>query len=64
MNQEQKRQQWEAIKTEAPEAAAWLSDMSKAFGKVAAMSVVLESGETIESGLFSRGMNFDNGVKK
>ncbi len=60
----EKRQQWEVIKAEAPEAAAWLSDMSKAFGPMAAISVPLESGKTIESGQFSQGMNFDNGVKK
>lgn len=59
-----KRRQWEVIKEQKPEAAAWLSDMSKAFGPMAAISVPLESGKTIESGLFGRGMNFDNGVKK
>jgi len=59
-----KRQQWEQIKEQQPETATWLSSMSKAFGPMAAISVPLASGATIESGQFSQGMSFDNGVKK
>jgi hypothetical protein len=61
---DQKRLQWEKIKAQQPETATWLNAMSKAFGPMAAISVPLASGATIESGQFGQGMNFDNGVKK
>ena len=54
-----KRLQWEMIKEQAPDVAVWLGDMSKAFGKPAAMQVKLVSGEVIESGVFGRGLDFN-----
>jgi len=56
---DKKRLQWETIKAEAPEVSEWLGKINKAFGKPAAMQVVLGSGEVIESGVFSRGLNFE-----
>lgn len=47
-----KKQQWEAIKNEAPELANWLTEINKIFGKPAALRVELPSGEVIESGVF------------
>ncbi|MGZ8164095.1 MAG: hypothetical protein ACXW04_01140 [Methylobacter sp.] len=48
----EKRLQWELIKQQAPDVADWLGDISKTFGKPAAMVVELASGEVIESGEF------------
>ncbi len=62
MNQEQKRQQWEQIKTEDPALADWLGTISCTFGKPAALSVVLtESGEIIKSGEFDAPKAFYDG---
>lgn len=56
-----KRRQWERIKEQAPEVADWMIRLGKAFGKSAAMQVVLlESGEMVESGRFSRGLGLDD----
>lgn len=47
----EKREQWERIKTQAPDVADFLSLINQAFGKPAAVRVELfESGEVIESG--------------
>ncbi len=62
MNQEQKRQQWEQIKTAAPELADWLGKINKAFGKPTALSVVFtESGEIIEAGALDAPKTFYDG---
>jgi len=56
-----KRRQWELIKGSAPEVAEWMARLSKAFGKSAAMQVeLLESGEVVEYGRFSRGLGLDD----
>jgi len=56
-----KRQQWELIKGSAPEVADWMTRLGNAFGKSAAMQVkLLESGEVVESGRFSRGLGLDD----
>jgi len=53
VSQDKKRLQWELIKTEAQDVAVWLSDVSRVFGKPAALHVELvESGSIVESGEF------------
>jgi len=47
-----KRQQWEMIKSQAPDVAEWLGNMSKVFGKPASLRVELEKGEVVTTGQF------------
>jgi hypothetical protein len=47
-----KRQQWETIKTQAPEVADWLVKLNTVFGKPAAMRIELTTGESMETGQF------------
>ena len=53
MSSDQKRLQWEMIKSEAPDVAVWLGELSKAFGKPVGLRVELvKSGVVVESGEF------------
>lgn len=49
---DEKRKQWEAIKAEAPDVAGFVVDVSRVFGKPAALRVELPSGMVVESGRF------------
>ena len=62
MNQEQKRLQWEQIKSTDLKLADWLSTINRTFGKPAALSVVLiGTGEIIETGAFDAPKTFYDG---
>lgn len=48
-----KRQQWEFIKTQAPDVADWLAEINRVFGKAGAIRIeLLESDVIVESGQF------------
>jgi hypothetical protein len=61
----EKRQHWERIKQEAPEAAEFVSAVSAVFGKLAAVRVDLPSGDVVAYGeLDDKGEVWDGSLRR